>query len=78
MTKKNQTYCEKEVKDVFKQYSHTKCTCKKRRKYATQVTGSRLNKYLNDNRSTNVAPRMFVSNKRYWICSNLNDILHNR
>ena len=77
MTKKNKVYCDKEVKDVFKQYSHMKCTCKNRRMYATQVTGSRLNKYLNDNRRTNVTPRMFVSNKRYWICSNLNDILHN-
>ena len=75
--KKNKVYCDKEVKDVFKQYSHMKCTCKQRRKYATQVTGCRLNKYLNDNRRTNIAPRMFVSNKRYWICSNLNDMLHN-
>ena len=61
--KKNKVNCDKEVKDVFKQYSHMKCTCINRRKYATQVTDSRLNKYLNDHCKTNITTCMFVLNK---------------
>ena len=73
MVKSNQQYiCDVEVKDVFKKYSHRKCTCEKARVYCTKVTGSFLNNYLMKYRSSATDPHRFPPKKKYNICSNLN------
>ena len=74
-TIKMQVHCDTEVKEVFKYYSHKKCTCKSRRKYACKVSGSFLNSYLKNNRSTNNDPILFRARKQYSICSNLKSML---
>ena len=69
------TQCDEEVKEVFKKYSHRRCTCAKRRMYCTEVTGKALNKYLFDKRNSTTDPNHFSNRKKYRICSNLNDII---
>ena len=63
--------CDFNVKEVFKKYSHKKCSCSKSRIYATQVTGSFLNNYLIAHHSSITEPHRFAPKKKYYICHNL-------
>ena len=73
--KKQQSKCDNEVKKIFINYSHTKCTCANRRMYATKVTGATLNKYLHNHRHSDSDPNHFNAQKHYNICSNLKGML---
>ena len=72
---KEQVKCDKVVKDVFKKYSHNKCTCPKRRMYCVSVTGKFLNTYLTNHRKSTTDPTRFNSRKKYNICTNLHGII---
>ena len=69
------TQCDEEVKEIFKKYSHRRCTCAKRRIYCTEVTGKTLNNYLICRRDSTTDPNHFSNRKKYRICSNLNDTI---
>ena len=66
-----QVKCDKVVKEVLKKYSHSKCTCAKRRIYSVGVSGKVLNNYLINHRRSGTDPTRFNSRKKYNICSNL-------
>ena len=74
-SKQQQVACDVVVKDIFKNYSHLKCTCSNRRKYATKVTGKYLNTYLSSHRCIDHSSSTFNSRRQYYICSNLYDII---
>ena len=69
--KKNKSACDEEVKCVFKNYSHRKCTSAKTRQYCKVVTGAVLNNYLLHQRDTATDPKRFNPRKQYNVCHTL-------
>ena len=43
---KAQVTCDKEVKELARLYLHKKCTCAKRRIYASKVKGKKINYWI--------------------------------
>ena len=70
-----QVYCDKEVKDIFRNYNHRKCTSTKRRMYCVPVSGKILNDYLVSSRESSTDPRRFNVRKKYHVCCNLHGML---
>eukprot|EP00551_Chaetoceros_affinis_P016131 CAMPEP_0203712330 /NCGR_PEP_ID=MMETSP0091-20130426/69973_1 /ASSEMBLY_ACC=CAM_ASM_001089 /TAXON_ID=426623 /ORGANISM="Chaetoceros affinis, Strain CCMP159" /LENGTH=776 /DNA_ID=CAMNT_0050590301 /DNA_START=350 /DNA_END=2681 /DNA_ORIENTATION=- len=75
MMKKNKSACDEEVKCIFKNYSHRKCTSAKTRQYCRVVTGAVLNNYLLHQRDTATDPKRFNPRKQYNVCHNLHCVL---
>ena len=75
--KKNQltimkkTACDDEVKCIFKNYSHRKCTSPTTRQYCKVVTGAVLNNYLLEQRDSARDPKHFKPRKQYNVCHTL-------
>ena len=74
-SKKIQVQCDAEVKELFRRYSHQKCTCANRRKYSVAVSGKLLNDYLLQHRDSSTDPSRFNTRKKYSICTNLHDAI---
>ena len=68
---KEQHLCDEEVKKVFRNFSHRKCTCAKARMYCVEVTGAALNNYLRNHRHSVTDPKRFNPHKKFNICRNL-------
>ena len=64
-----QVACDPEVKAIVSRLSHKKCTCPKRRKYCSSVTGKKLNSWLCDCRD--MKEDLFRPRKHYKVCNNL-------
>ena len=69
--------CDSDVKEVFRRYSHQKCTCVNRRKYNIVVSGKLLNDYLLQHCNSSTDPTRFNARKKYRICTNLYDQISN-
>ena len=63
--------CDDEVKCIFKNYSHRKCTAAKTRQYCKVVTGAVLNNYLLEQRDSARDPKHFNPRKQYNVCHTL-------
>ena len=75
---KPQVACDKEVKELARLYLHKKCTCAKRRIYASKVTGKKMNDWVYGCMLAKGEQALFQdeskrlnSRKQYMVCNNL-------
>lgn len=79
---KSQVACDKEVKTLSRLYMHKKCTCPKRRIYASKVTGKKLNDWVygcmlakGEEVLYQDETKRFNPRKHYMVCNNLKLLL---
>ena len=70
--------CDKEVKELARLYLHKKCTCAKRRIYASKVKGKKINDWIygcmlakGEESLFNDESKRLNSRKQYMVCNNL-------
>ena len=75
---KPQVACDKEVKELSRLYLHKKCTCAKRRIYASKVTGKKINDWVygcmlakGEEVLFQDETKRFNPRKHYMVCNNL-------